>query len=43
MSEIAATAIDDFLRGTFSLRYLQRFPVDQIKVVSMGQSVASKP
>jgi EAL domain-containing protein (putative c-di-GMP-specific phosphodiesterase class I) len=43
MSEIAAKAIDGLWGQTSSLRYLQRFPVDQIKVDSMGQaSVASK-
>ncbi|MEY2607506.1 MAG: hypothetical protein QOH31_5356 [Verrucomicrobiota bacterium] len=44
MSEIAAKAIDDFGARTSSLRYLQQFPVDQIKVDSMGPaSVPSKP
>jgi EAL domain-containing protein (putative c-di-GMP-specific phosphodiesterase class I) len=42
-SEIAAKAIDDFWGRTFPLQYLERFPVDQIKVNSISQaSGASK-
>jgi EAL domain-containing protein (putative c-di-GMP-specific phosphodiesterase class I) len=36
MSEIAADALDDFGTRRSSLLYSQRFPVDQIKMDSMG-------